>query len=234
MADPEVPRGSYTEAYYRWLREGARRSAEEVVPLALDLIRPASVVDVGCGRGTWLAVFRELGIEDVLGIDGDHVDPANLEIPADRFLAADLTRPLRLDREFDLVLSLEVAEHLLEEFASVFVGSLAGLGPVVLFSAAIPFQGGEGHVNEQWPEYWVRHFGDHGYTVVDCLRRRVWGNERVEWWYAQNMLVFARPDRLESLPALKDEAELTDLRLLSLVHPRKYLELHRDEGGEKS
>ena len=139
----------YNEDYYDALKEGARDSARVLVPLVLDLVDARSVVDVGCGLGTWLSVFREHGIEELLGIDGPHIDTSSLEIAPEHFVAHDLQHPLDLERHFDLVVSLEVAEHLPAACAETFVSSLVGLGPVILFSAAIPAQGGEHHVNEQ-------------------------------------------------------------------------------------
>jgi hypothetical protein len=132
-------------------------------------------------------------MEDIFGIDGFYVRRELLEIPPEKFVAHDLQEPFRLDRIFDLVVSLEVAEHLPKESAAGFVESLTRLAPVVLFSAAIPFQGGEGHLNEQWPEYWARLFEARGYAPVDCLRRRVWQSPNVSWYYAQNVLIYVRP-----------------------------------------
>lgn len=214
----------YTVRFYDELREGAYRSARVIVPIVLDLVRPRSLVDIGCGAGAWLAVFREHGVDEILGIDGAWVDRGRLEIPPDRFREADLTQALRLDREFDLAVSLEVAEHLPPQCADTFVGSLVSLAPCVLFSAAIPFQGGVHHVNEQWPEYWVERFQRHGYRAVDCIRKRIWGNTDVEYCYAQNTLLFARRDYLDGQPALKEEYECASPSLPALVHPRKYLE----------
>jgi hypothetical protein len=189
------------------------------------LVQPRRVLDVGCGLGAWLAVFRHLGVDDVWGIDGDYVDRTMLEIPAERFLARDLSQPWRpWDRPFDLVLSLEVAEHLPADCAGGFVRSLARLGPAVLFSAAIPHQGGTNHVNEQWPDYWAQRFREVGYTVIDCIREQVWQNPRVEWWYAQNILLFVRDDHLHTHPRLARAAQRTRPAQLSLVHPRKYLD----------
>lgn len=91
--------------------------------------------------GTWLSVFREKGVKDIVGIDGDYVDQNMLHIPEGAFIALDLTQPIKLNREFDLVVSLEVAEHLPIECAETFVETLTSLGAVILFSAAIPFQG---------------------------------------------------------------------------------------------
>src|SRR5262249_24652716 len=102
----------YTEPFFQEIRESSLQSAREMVPLVVALVQPRSVIDVGCGEGVWLSVFAECGVPDICGVDGSHVDPARLAIPAERFLAHDLTQPLHQDREFDLVVSLEVAEHL--------------------------------------------------------------------------------------------------------------------------
>jgi SAM-dependent methyltransferase len=214
----------YDRHFYETQRESGRRSARRVVPLVLELIHPASVVDVGCGVGTWLSVFREHGVEDFRGIDIEGVEGL-LEIPLDQFLAHDLTRPIEPDRQFDLVVCLEVAEHLPPDAADTLIASLARLGPVVLFSAAIPHQGGTHHVNEQWPEYWAARFDAWGYEVLDAIRPRIWEDPDVEWWYAQNALLFVRRDRLLAFPKLVALPAVTSTSRLALVHPRKYLEL---------
>src|SRR4051794_30679007 len=212
----------YTERFFETQREGSRRSAKEIVPLIVELIQPKRVIDVGCGTGSWLSVFQEHGIEDIWGVDGDYVDETLLQIPSERFIPHNLRKPLRMDIEFDLVVSLEVAEHLPENCAAIFVDSLTRLGPIILFSAAIPHQQGTSHVNEQWPEYWVAHFQDKGYSVVDCIRGKIWNNDRVEFWYAQNMLFFIE----EGLQALRHRlnaaSEDPSFSPLSIVHPKKY------------
>ncbi len=214
---------TYTADFYRMHRDGARRSGQAIVPIVLDLVRPRSVIDVGCGLGVWLSVFRQHGIEDVWGVDGPYVDRRLLEIPPDRFLPADLRNPVRHSRRFDLVVSVEVAEHLPEDRAAAFVESLTALSPVVLFSAAIPHQGGVGHLNEQWPEYWAERFAEHGYLPIDCVRPRVWTDEHVEWWYAQNTLLYVERGVLEREPRLAAAHAATRGQPLSVVHPRKYL-----------
>ena len=217
-----MPSEYYTKDFYEELRNGARLSAEVIVPLVLQLIPVRSVVDVGCGDGTWLSVFRKLGVEDILGIDGDYVTSDLLQIPQDRFRAVDLTKPFSLGRVFDLAISLEVAEHLPADCASVFVECLTHQAPLVVFSAAIPMQGGNHHINEQWPDKWAELFREHGYAPVDCIRKRVWQNDSVEFWYAQNTLLFVKASLLESNTALKAEFEQTNLNQLCLVHPKQY------------
>lgn len=214
----------YDREYYEWLRPGVRRSAEAVVPLIVDLVRPASVVDVGCGTGTWVAVFSEHGVSDVLGIDGDWVRPF-LEIPESRFRSADISAPVNVGRSFDLAVCLEVAEHLPETSARVLITSLTRASSLVLFSAAVPGQAGTGHVNLQWAEYWARLFAEAGYVPVDYVRRRIWRNDDVDWWYIQNTLIYAATAELESIPALGEEHRMLGHQQLSLIHPRHFDEV---------
>ncbi|XZN91134.1 MAG: glycosyltransferase [Microcoleus sp.] len=215
----------YTTNFYELIREGTRNSAQEIIPLLLELmqpLKPQSVVDVGCGTGSWLAAFQRLGIADCLGIDGDYVDRTLLEIPLNQFKSHDLKQPLQVERKFDLAISLEVAEHLPSTCAENLVNSLTKLAPVILFSAAIPFQGGVEHVNEQWPQYWAYYFQKNGFVVIDCLRKKIWNNEKVEPWYAQNILVFVKQEHLSRYPKLVNEHQHTDLNQLAIVHPKIY------------
>lgn len=212
---------AYDRDYYRTLDATSLRSARRVVPRVLELVAPRRVVDIGCGRGSWLSVFQEHGVPEILGVDGDWVDPVGLHIPADRFRRVDLGRPLEIDGGFDLAVCLEVAEHLPEDRARGLAEDLARLAPVVLFSAAVPFQGGVGHVNEQWPDYWAERFAGLGFRVVDVLRRELWDDPEVVWWYAQNTLLFVREDRLAGLPRLL-EAVVPEAPP-RLIHPRHYL-----------
>lgn len=212
----------YDEAFYRRQQEGSRRSARVVVPTILDLVGPRSAVDVGCGVGTWLSVLLERGVADVLGIDGSYVDRHLLAIPADRFRPADLTRPLPAERGFDLALSLEVAEHLPPERAAGFIDDLTRLAPVVVFSAAIPHQMGDGHINEQWPSFWYRHFRRNGFRAFDVLRDPIWNHPEVEPWYAQNLLLYVREDTVSRLPKLDGARAVDDPATLDRVHPVLY------------
>ena len=124
-----------------------------MIPLIIDLVNPRSVIDIGCGTGTWLSVFKDHNIDDLKGVDGDWVKDELLLIPKACFIAHDLTQELQIEQRFDLAVSLEVAEHLDKQYARNFVSTLVKLSSVVLFSAAIPFQGGTHHVNEEWPDF---------------------------------------------------------------------------------
>lgn len=215
----------YTESFFKSIEQSALHSAQKIIPLVMELLQPNTVIDVGCGLGTWLSVFKEHGVEDILGIDGDYVERKKLQIPEESFLSVDLKKPLTLDRKWDLVVSLEVAEHLPDSSAEIFVNSLAKLGKVILFSAAIPFQEGENHLNEQWQDYWKKHFENIGYLPVDCIRRRVWQNSHVAYWYAQNILIYVEREYLENHQLLKQEFDNMGTSQLAIVHPEKYLQV---------
>lgn len=183
----------YDSRFYEYIGEGSRASANAVVPLMLANAGIASVLDVGAGNGSWLAAWLANGVDDALAVDGAYVDMAQLAIPADRFHPHDLSRPLDLGRTFDCVQSLEVAEHIAEAQADVFVDTLTRHGDLVLFSAAVTNQGGEHHVNEQPPEYWRRKFAARGYACFDWLRPQLAARREVKAWYRFNTLIYANP-----------------------------------------
>jgi SAM-dependent methyltransferase len=211
----------YGADFFAHLEWSAESSAPRVMPVIVELLAPRSIVDVGCGLGTWLAAGAELGIDDYLGVDV-HAPEPELQIPVERFARHDLSSPLRLDRRFDLVIALEVAEHLAPEAAEMFVDSLVGLGPAVLFSAAVPHQSGEEHLNERWPQYWVERFAARGLVAVDAIRPRIWDDDAVSWWYRQNTLLFCEPELIDRTPALRSARAATRERQLDLVHPLLY------------
>src|SRR5207244_978985 len=211
---------SYTAGYYQSIREDSAASAREVVPLIMRLFSPRGVVDVGCGPGTWAAEYKRAGAA-VLGIDGYDVKTDQLLIPLQEFDRRNLAEPVRLDRRFDLVNCLEVAEHLPAARARSFVRDLCQLGDVVVFSAAVPGQGGTHHVNEQWPSYWIAFFQEKGFQALDCIRPQIWTNEKVASWYAQNMFAFIKQERIASFPGAVESCRCAGP--IDLVHPRAYV-----------
>ncbi len=204
---------------------GALASPQRVVPLLIELAGPRSVLDVGCGPGTWLEEFIGQGVDDVVGIEGDWLDTSVARVPADKLVLHDVTTPLDLGRSFDLAVSLEVGEHIPEAAATELVQTLTRHADVVVFSAAAPLQGGTHHVNERWPGYWTDLFAARGFVSIDVLRPRIWLDEQIAWYYRQNMFLAVRGEALSRYPSLRAEYERAGGRVLPLVHPDRYVRL---------
>jgi SAM-dependent methyltransferase len=168
------------------------QSPRAVLPIILELIQPANLLDVGCGIGTWAKVAGELGLNDIVGLDGVQIPKAQLLIPDESFRVQDFTENWNLGRVFDLVLCLEVAEHLDQKFAALFVRNLTAHGNNIAFSAACPGQAGQHHVNCQWPVFWQELFNKEGFRCDDGLRWMIWDDNRVEPWYRQNIFIANR------------------------------------------
>lgn len=125
----------------------------------------------------------------------------------------DLTHSFISERRYDLAISLEVAEHLPPHRAKNFVGLLTDLSDFILFPAAIPFQGGKNHVNEQWQDYWTELFESHAYILFDFIRGKIWKDDRIPPWYRQNILFFAQKDKASQIKATNGD----DAKALKII-----------------
>lgn len=225
-----IPEGSgatpYDGSFYAAQSGISRASAELVVPHILSLLPARSVLDVGCGIGTWLSVFAAHGVSDILGLDGDYVAPESLLVPRAAFRASDLAGEWAPGRRFDLAVSLEVAEHLPSSSADRFVAQLCATADAVLFSAALPTQGGTAHVNEQWPSYWIARFAGQGLRPLEIVRNRFWNDPRIDLCYRNNTLLFVNDACLERFPALVGTLGASGPLIADVVHPERYLMVH--------
>lgn len=192
----------------------SQRSPQIILDLILDQFPVRSALDVGCGIGNWSGYLQSKNVE-AIGIDGAWVPRENVKLKEGTFLVKDITEKFDLARRFDLVLCLEVAEHMSEQLGEELLNNLVRHGDVIVFSAAIPGQGGFEHVNEQWPSYWVAKFKARGYKAFDLVRPVVWGNQDVKFYYQQNCFVAIResaiPERIVEQPVAWD-----------VVHPELY------------
>lgn len=171
---------NYTEDYANDVDSTSRRSAKVIMDLVMEEYKPKSIVDFGCGKKAFLKSSR---LKDAVGVDGHYVHPD---------VEADLNEPVDLGRRFDLVMSLEVAEHLRPESADTFVETLCRHGDLILFSASVPFGGNPYHLNEQWWEYWIEKFEARGYDCSDWLRDEIWNSPEVAACYKNDILVFSK------------------------------------------
>jgi SAM-dependent methyltransferase len=198
-------------------------SARRILDIVMDYHRPASSLDVGCGIGTWLKVAESRGISDIRGVEGSWLDPSKLQVEAHFLQIVDLEKSFDLGRHFDLVICLEVAEHISAGAADHFIASLTRHAPVVLFSAAIPYQGGHHHVNEQFLPYWTERFSRFNFRPLDVIRGKIWNDQTILWWLRQNAVLFAEQELVARDERLRRAADESAAYPLSLVHPDVYL-----------
>jgi hypothetical protein len=194
-------------------------SARRILRLLREFVPYNSIADFGCGSGTWLSVaIDDFGASRALGFEGPWMTQKELDHDKIDFQAHDLEQHIELPQTVDLAISLEVAEHLSERRAPSFVADLCAASPCVLFGAAIPGQGGVGHVNEQWPSYWAELFKERDYQPFDLIRPSIWGESELPYWYRQNVIFYARRDKAREL----------DLHyapfMLDVIHPRRWEE----------
>lgn len=199
------------------LREPSAEAARVVVPMLLEHMTVERVLDVGCGTGAWLEAFQC----ERIGLD---VHPPGDVSSSIEYHRVDLTQPFKFG-SFDLAICLETAEHLPATSAQSLTESLTAAAPVVLFSAAIPHQPGFGHVNCQWPDYWREKFESHGFRQYDPFRASLWDDDRVAWYYRQNLFLYSRdiefperrlPDRVVHPDLYENRVQRTVLSQRSL------------------
>jgi len=226
--------GLYTEGYYEQQVEESLRSARIVLRLLWNYLRPASVLDVGCGRGAWLKACKELGSSVLLGFDGNWNSHTMMVEDAIQFMSMDLNQPFLLNDKADLAMSLEVAEHLEPSSSSQFVECLTQASDAVLFGAAYTGQGGTNHQNERPHTYWARLFVARGYVPFDLFRPFLWTNKEVAYFYRQNTFLYCK-EGSSSYDSLKAAgcSELVDVGFMDCIHPILYALKCRNEIGFK-
>jgi SAM-dependent methyltransferase len=212
----------YPPDFYQNRRAHTAHAARRVLAALPPGLRPRSLADIGCGTGTWLAAALETGAEFAFGVEGEWVTPAMLDDPRIIFVPQDLELPIT-GPSVDLAISLEVAEHLSPARAQTFVADLVALAPAILFSAAIPGQGGVGHRNEQWHSWWAEHFAAHGYGAYDVIRPAIWTDEAIPAWYRQNVVLY-----LDATTAQALSMTPTEPALLDRVHPAFWNRANRE------
>ena len=211
----------YNKKFYANQVNGSRLSASKILPILFKEYFPSSVIDIGCGTGVWLKVALENGVEKVKGVDGDYVELDSLQIPKDFFIPKNISQIKFKDigGRYDLAISLEVAEHLNIKDSENFIKFLTELSDVVLFFAAVPYQGGTNHLNENWLEFWASIFKGFDFYPIDIIREKIWDDPNVCYWYKQNIMIFAKKEKAKEIFSDLKEEKL----VYTHIHPDLFL-----------
>lgn len=194
-------RYSYDHGFMSRTAEQAETSASKIIGVIRQFLLVESVLDVGCAVGGWVRAWSLDGAGVTHGVDGEYVKQNDLLIPQSDFFAKDLNQPFDLGRRYDLVQTLDVAEHLRPENSDAFLNSLdRHCTKAIMFGAAPPGQGGEYHINEQSLEFWRRKIEIRGYTTFDCIRPLIRNDRAIPFWYRFNVLLYIRNELVSGLP----------------------------------
>lgn len=186
----------YGQCFYKNRHQYTTYSAQSILDIVLnDLPEINSAADFGCGVGSWLSILKEKNIH-ITGLDGSWVPTEELKIPEKNFIKVDFSKELKNCnsfiwnlQKFDLSISLEVAEHIPLNLADSFISLLTSHSKFILFSAAIPNQGGTNHINEQYPSYWINKFNKNGFKCIDPIRYLIWNDPKIPFYYRQNIFL---------------------------------------------
>ena len=167
--------------------------AERVLKVLFDKVGvPDSMLDIGCGVGTWMAAALNLGCSKVHGLEGTVEAQDKLYVPRECISGIDLEGEWTVSGKYDLIVSMEVAEHLTEKAANRLMDNACHATDKILFSAAIPGQPGQNHISCKWQSDWEAAFNNHSFQCHDFIRWAVWNDENVEPWYRQNAFLARR------------------------------------------
>ena len=188
-------RDDYNTSFFNYVDSLQASSHPIMAATIAHRFKLENVIDIGCGSGGLLHSLREVGNIPGSGLE---YSKRGRELCMQKGLQvefADLTEPLAIDPKHDLVCCFEVAEHLPEAFADQLVASLTSGPNHVVFSAAIPGQGGNDHVNEQPNSYWIEKFETQDFKTDKTMTEEIraeWRSGEVVDWFANNVMVFCR------------------------------------------
>ncbi len=209
----------YNKKYYRSFSNDSNLSANIILSEIFKTIECKSVIDIGCGTGMWLEnVYKILKDNQLIltGVDGYQIKDLKKFNKAKYYfknLEEDFIFP-----KHDFLMCMEVAEHLSSNNAKSFVNNLCGIADVILFSAAVPGQGGLKHINERYANYWIDLFKKNDFVANDSFKKNIWMNNAFKNcpYYISNSFLFINKNSIKSKLFKYEEHDISNI---NKVHP---------------
>jgi SAM-dependent methyltransferase len=152
--------------------------------------RPASVLQIGCGPGAYLKYFASQGTQRIKGVDG--AEGRSRFLQPDEYVQVDLDKPFELGEPFDLVVCVEVVQHIPAQSEHIIISSITRHARErIVFSGARAGQHGAGHINCQPISHWLDLFASAGWhpCLFDSLALRSLSTFP---WFRGNLVVFTK------------------------------------------
>ena len=207
----------YDNAFFGDAYDSSFRSAVAMLGSLNQALEFKTVVDIGAGVGAWSRAAIELN-KEVLSIDGNWVQEIPGKFELLKYSFQNLNEPINTDSIYDLAICLEVAEHLSPVRSEGLISDLCGLAPVVMFGAALPRQGGAGHINCRPHSFWINLFAENNYKAIDFFRPQFWYDGQVGPWYSQNTYLFVKNERASEFSNFHTPS------LVDVYHPKVVLD----------
>ncbi len=202
-------------------------SAKEILKIYFDIFESKKIIDIGCGRGSWLEASKIYGSDQLVGIDGEwnvkkvpngiEYIPLNLQNLNKKFIIDN-----NLENKFDLCISVETLEHLENKYSENFISSLCSLSNNIIFSCAYIGQGGVNHLNENLHSNWAFIFKKYDFYPFDIFRPIVWNNDKISYWYRQNTFLYLKKNSPSFDYMIKKMPYIKNFSFMDCIHPKMY------------
>lgn len=222
----------YNKKFFDYIDNQSFESAKIILNEVRKLINFNSVIDVGCGTGSWLRAAHTLSEKiNSIGIDGEYAKNT-FKCKEAQFISFDLEQNFenKINYKSDLVICMEVAEHLKPDRSTTFIENLCNFSDIILFGAAVKHQRGTLHINEQPQSYWIDKFKKNNYSPYYLPRKKLWTNDKIinTPYYVSNSFLFVRDGNTSLEKLLKFKVRDDDV--VDIVHP-VYLDWLQDKNS---
>lgn len=190
----------YNDRYFRWHNDNARPYSIPSIQYVLSKYSISSMVDFGCGIGSYIEAAVKHGLDDVKGYEYA-IESAKKYTPLhiQKYIeyGVDCTKKIHT-KKYDCVISIEVAEHIIPTGSDMFVDNISNSvsnDGMIIFSAAQPNQRGSGHINCRPKEFWVDKFENHGLKINNPIYediKKSWGELSVPYYILNNFFILTK------------------------------------------